>query len=99
ASIAASRDGVSVALVEPSRHLGGMLTGGLGRTDVDEQERLIGGLARELFERIGHEYGRELSWIFEPHVAHEVLLRWLDEARVDVALGTPLGEVRRSGSR
>ena len=97
--MAASRDGARVALVEPSSHLGGMLAGGLARTDVDEQERLIGGLGRELFARIGRAYGRAIAWRFEPHVAREALERWLDEARVEVALATPLATVARSGAR
>ena len=99
ASIAASREGATVSLVEPSSHLGGMLSGGLGRTDVDEQEPLIGGLARELFERIGRGYDATVAWQFEPHVVRDVLERWLQEARIDVAFGVALGAVSRAGPR
>ena len=44
AAIAAAKEGARVALLEPGRHAGGMLTGGLGRTDMDRQESVIGGL-------------------------------------------------------
>jgi len=57
AAIAAAKEGVRVALLEPGRHAGGMLTGGLGRTDMDRQENVIGGLSREFFERVGKHYG------------------------------------------
>src|SRR5690242_21650085 len=56
AAIAAAREGVSVVLLEPGRHVGGMLTGGLGRTDMDRQEGVIGGFAREFFVRAGKHY-------------------------------------------
>ena len=34
AAIAARQEGVTVALLEPGRHVGGMVTGGLGKTDI-----------------------------------------------------------------
>ena len=73
AAISAARNGAKVILLEPSRHLGGMLSGGLSRTDMDRQEHLIGGLAKEFFQRVGRHYGQEIAWNFEPHVAKEVL--------------------------
>ena len=57
AAIAAAKEGARVALLEPGRHAGGMLTGGLGRTDMDRQESVIGGYSREFFERAGKYYG------------------------------------------
>jgi NADPH-dependent 2,4-dienoyl-CoA reductase/sulfur reductase-like enzyme len=35
AAIAAAQEGARVALVEPGAHVGGMLTGGLSNSDVD----------------------------------------------------------------
>jgi hypothetical protein len=57
AAIAAAKERASVAFLEPGRHVGGMLTGGVGRTDMDRQESVIGGYSREFFERAGKHYG------------------------------------------
>src|ERR1700722_15199174 len=62
AAIAAARGGRTVALVEPGRHIGGMISGGLGKTDMERQEIVIGGIAREFFERAGRHYGEPVSW-------------------------------------
>jgi FAD dependent oxidoreductase len=90
AAIAASRSGANVGLVEPGRHVGGMLTGGLGRTDMDRQEQAIGGIAREFFERTGRHYGRPIAWTFEPSVAERILMDWLRESGVKVYFGQRL---------
>jgi flavin-dependent dehydrogenase len=47
AAIAAAQEGANVALLEPGRHVGGMVSGGLGRTDYNERRdrSVIGGLA------------------------------------------------------
>ena len=92
AAIAAAREGVRVALVEPGGHIGGMLSGGLGRTDMDRQEHLIGGIAREFFERAGRHYGQPLAWTFEPSVAERILNNWLKEAGVTVHLQQQIAE-------
>jgi NADPH-dependent 2,4-dienoyl-CoA reductase/sulfur reductase-like enzyme len=56
AVLAAARQGKSVRLVEQSNHLGGMVTGGLACSDTGNASA-IGGIARELFVRIGSMYG------------------------------------------
>ena len=60
-----------VALLEPGTHLGGMVSGGLGWTDYGRKE-VIGGYSLEFFERVGKQYGRDIEWHFEPHVAEAV---------------------------
>src|SRR5690625_5122827 len=56
AAITAAKKGKSVLLIEPSGHLGGLTTGGLGRTDIG-LEGAIGGMALERSEerRVGKE--------------------------------------------
>ena len=93
AAIAAAETGARTVLLEPGRHVGGMLSGGLGKTDMERQERVIGGLARRFFERVGARYGQTIAWRFEPHVAGQVLLEWLDEAGVEVRFGAALAGV------
>src|SRR5262245_24131707 len=74
AGIPAARDGAKVVLVEPGQHVGGMFSGGLSQSDVRGQENLVGGLAREVYERMAKHYGKK-NWQdvfnFEPHVAED----------------------------
>jgi len=67
AAVQAARLGKRVVLVEPGRHLGGMMAGGLSWSDVGSAERakLFGGLAREVFERIGKHYGQDPAKVFD----------------------------------
>ena len=98
ASIAAAEEGLRVALLEPRRHIGGMVSGGLGRTDFGNQS-VIGGMSRKFFERVGERYGEAVSWYFEPHVAEAVFLDWLEEAGVAVFFDHRVDSVRKEGNR
>ena len=77
-AVTAARLGLSVALLEPGDHLGGMVTGGLSATDHGEKE-VVGGYAREFYERLGRHYGQEIEWYPEPHVAEKVLQEIVQE--------------------
>ena len=99
AAVAAAREGVTVVLLEPGRNVGGMVSGGLGWTDMDRQERLIGGYAREFFERVGRHYGVPNTWRFEPHVAEKMLRDMLAAAKVRVLFDHRLQSIRKEGSR
>jgi hypothetical protein len=61
AAVTAAREGHSVVLIEPSQHLGGMTSGGLGATDIGNK-RVIGGLARDFYGRLGRHYAKPESW-------------------------------------
>jgi hypothetical protein len=101
AAVAAAREGLRVALVEPGQHLGGMVSGGLGWTDYGKKE-VIGGYSLEFFRRVGIKYGRDIEWHFEPHVAEAVFEDMVREAGVQVLRGKRLREksgVRVSGRR
>ena len=87
-AVAAAREGLTVALLEPGRHLGGMVSGGLGWTDYGRKE-VIGGYSLEFFERVGRKYGRDIEWHFEPHVAEAVFDELVKEAGVSVFLDRP----------
>ena len=60
AAVAAAREGLASRSLEPGRHLGGMVSGGLGWTDYGRKE-VIGGYSLEFFERVGRKYGRPTS--------------------------------------
>jgi hypothetical protein len=100
-AVSAARESLSVALLEPTRHLGGMVSGGLGWTDHGRKE-IIGGYSLEFFERVGKKYERPIEWHFEPHVAEAVFGDLVKEAGVRVFLGHRLREkdgVQKSGTR
>ena len=80
-------------LVATGRHIGGMLSGGLSRSDIERQGRLLGGLTADVFQRIGAHYGQAVAWRFEPHVAEAVLDELLTEAGVTVVPEAPLAKV------
>jgi len=98
AAVAAAREGVSVALLEPRRHIGGMVSGGLGKTDFG-RKKVIGGMSREFFERLGRHYGEPVTWYFEPHVAENVFRDWLKTANVEVFFEHRLDRVARRDNR
>jgi hypothetical protein len=64
AAVQAGRMGKSVALVEPTRHVGGMTTGGLGATDTGNQ-KAIAGLSREFYQRVLKHYQQMSAWRYE----------------------------------
>lgn len=84
AAIAAARAGLDVVLVEPSRHLGGLMTSGLGATDIRPNES-VGGIFRRFVgmvrEHYVSTYGEDSEQVrdcnggyrFEPSVAERLL--------------------------
>lgn len=63
-AVAAAQEGASVVVIEPTRHIGGMVTGGLGWTDIGIQQS-IGGMSRDFYRRIYAHYERPEAWKFE----------------------------------
>ncbi len=61
AAIQVKRMGKSVVLIEPSGHLGGLTTGGLGQTDIGNKAA-IGGVSREFYRRVRTYYSQESAW-------------------------------------
>jgi len=98
AAASAGRQGLTVALLEPGQHVGGMVSGGLSYTDVDRQEHLIGGSTLGFFKRLGARYGEPIGWRFEPHVAEQIFDELLREAHVTVFRGEQVVSVRKQGS-
>jgi hypothetical protein len=75
--------GKSVLLIEPTRHLGGLTTGGLGFTDIGNKYA-ISGLSLDFYRRIGRHYGKFEQWIFEPSVAENILLDYIKRSGAPV---------------
>lgn len=61
AAVQAKKMGKSVIIISPDIHLGGLSAGGLGFTDTGDKS-VIGGLAREFYQRIFSHYQNEKSW-------------------------------------
>lgn len=61
AGIQAKRMGHSVIILEPSDHVGGLTTGGLGQTDIGNKQ-VIGGIAREFYQNIREHYQKDAAW-------------------------------------
>ena len=64
AAVQARREGLQVVLIEPSAHLGGLTTGGLGATDIGNKH-VIGGLAREFYAAVAEHYRNADAWVHE----------------------------------
>jgi len=69
AAVQCSRMGKTVVLIEPTRFLGGLTTGGLGATDIGNK-RAIGGLSLEFYQRIYKHYLDPKRWTQETREAY-----------------------------
>ena len=89
AAVAAAEAGAVTTLVEPGRHVGGMVSGGLSWTDVGDT-RVLGGPARRFYGAVAEHYGAPLWEVKgpEPHVAELLLRRLLEQAGVELRTGT-----------
>lgn len=97
AAVAAAREGLRVLLAEPLGRIGGMVSGGLGRTDIGRPET-VGGIFREFMNRVVSHYEHrcgassqqvencEAGVRFEPRAALSVLAEMAEEAGVEVRL-------------
>ena len=69
AAVQVKRLGKSVALIEPTRRLGGLTTGGLGQTDIGNKAA-IGGIAREFYQRVRQYYAQPAHWKWQKPSAY-----------------------------
>jgi len=62
AAVQVKRMGKTVIVISPDKHLGGLSSGGLGFTDTGNKA-VIGGLAREFYQRIYRHYQNPAAWV------------------------------------
>jgi hypothetical protein len=107
-AITAAREGMTVALIEPGRHLGGMAASGLSATDIEYgNKQVIGGYALEFYTRVGahygiEQYGQDVAWYYEPHIGEQIFNQMVKDAGVTVFLSHRLQEktgVQKEGLR
>lgn len=110
AAVMAAREGKRVALVEPSAHFGGMLTGGLSYTDFRTLES-TSGFFREYMDRVlayyERKYGKQSKQVedcfhgalAEPQVSTLVLRGLIGEQkeRLTLVMSSPLLAVDKRG--
>ena len=109
AALAAAREGKQVVLLEPGKHVGGMVSGGLGATDWGNRAA-IGGCSREFFTRVHDYYVKKYGaaspqvkacsdgFHFEPHVAETIFRQMLAEAKVAVHFRERLDKVHKENA-
>lgn len=83
AAIQATRMGLTVAIAEFSKNIGGMTASGLGATDLGAEEA-IGGLAREFYQEVTDYYQKAKQYTFEPKVAQSIFSKWIKENSIPV---------------
>ncbi|HSY18965.1 MAG TPA: FAD-dependent oxidoreductase [Candidatus Acidoferrales bacterium] len=102
AAAALARLGRSVVLIEPTRHMGGMTSGGLGWIDFGRAST-IGGLTKQYFDDIRAHYAAEKistnGWSVEPHVAEALFERLIAEHKIEVIREARLAGVEKNGRR
>src|SRR5204862_3642362 len=79
AAIAAAREGATVLLIEPTKHVGGLNTSGLNTAETEHMLKwTFGGIALEFYERLGKHYGTKgPSYYFESNVAEKFFTEML----------------------
>ena len=103
AAVTAARQGLKVALLERTAHVGGLTTSGIGNVDIG-WSKTVGGYTADFLREVGAHYGapHRMQISLECSVAEGIFNKWLEEAGVDVFLNTrskESGGVQKEGSR
>ena len=97
AAYSVAKQGKKVLLVEPAYRLGGMSSGGLGQTDIGNKQ-VVKGLALDFYRRVGANYNRLESWIFEPSVAEKIFKDYIARGNVEVLYGHRIVDLQKQGA-
>jgi hypothetical protein len=96
AAYAAAREGASVAIVVGPDPVGGIVANGLSSSDV-KVLTYVGGIALSFYQNLGAAYGTSVAFYYEPHVAGQVALNYLQEAAIPIYVPA-LAKVRSNGA-
>ena len=94
AGVTAAREGATVVVIEPTPWIGGMVTGGLARSDIGKKET-IGGFPKEFFTKAAEGLDAKWMWYAEPQANLRAFEAMLAEAKVRVVKGQILKSVRK----
>ncbi|HBS29104.1 MAG TPA: FAD-dependent oxidoreductase, partial [Phycisphaerales bacterium] len=86
AAIQTARMGRTAIIIEPSNHLGGLTSGGLGWTD-SGNKNVIGGISREFYQRVKKHYDKPEAWTFDTAATYKFYRKdedamWTFEPRI-----------------
>ncbi len=111
AAVSLARQGRRVALIEPSDFVGGMISGGLGRTDFGSIHAL-GGMFKDFMDAVLAHYTQvngpdsaqakacREGLYFEPAVARQIFLGWIEaEPTLTLTCGAHLAGVKTVDGR
>jgi hypothetical protein len=98
AAYTAKMYGKNVILIEPTNHIGGLSSGGLGQTDIGNKYAITG-LSRDFYRRIGENYGRFEQWTFEPSIAKKIFMGYINRAKLKVVYNQRIKSAKISNSR
>lgn len=98
AGYSAAQQGLKVLILEPSNHIGGLTTGGLGFTDIGNKQ-VVKGVAKQFYRRLGEHYGQLEQWIFEPSVAEEIMRNYLNHKNIKLITNARLSNLSKDGTR
>jgi hypothetical protein len=96
AAYSAKKLGKSVIIIEPGKHLGGMVSGGLSATDIGNKIAITG-LSRDFFRRLGKHYGKFEHWLPEPKVAENIFQDYIKESGTEVIYQKRLSHLFKKG--
>lgn len=96
AAIQARRMGKRALILEFSQYLGGMTASGLSHVEITDP-RMIGGITREFFVRVGRHYGEPIKFNYEPRIAERLLGQMVRDAKVAVSFQQHLASVKKQG--
>jgi hypothetical protein len=111
AAVTAAREGADVLLVDPTRHVGGLLTSGLNTIEWNQNWETFGGVLSEFFRGIDVAYdatepGRHRQTAWESKVAEGVFLDILATVRqlprggsVEIVYDAPVDQVEKVAGR
>ncbi|TLD70821.1 FAD-dependent oxidoreductase [Phragmitibacter flavus] len=101
AAITAAREGASVILIEPEKHVGGLSTSGINTAESEHMLKwTIGGFSDEFYPRLGTHYGtNQPEYYFESSVAQKTYDAMLAETKVDIRYGASVTQVHKTGPR
>jgi hypothetical protein len=97
AAIQATKMGLTVAIAEFSKNIGGMTTSGLGATDLGAEDA-VGGLSSEFYQEIARYYQKQKQWKFEPKAAQYVFAKWVERYQIPVYYNQHLEKVVKKGN-
>ncbi|MDN5289052.1 MAG: xanthan lyase [Mucilaginibacter sp.] len=84
AAVQAVKLGKSVVLISNYARIGGMTTNGLSNTDIGN-DKIVGGLTKQFYEKIGHYYGNNNPiYRFEPKAALQVFNSYISDNKIVV---------------